>query len=1051
MKVRPVNELATNPTSIPVSGIGGFTQALGYAIINVRIEGIGSYNEEQVVLVIEDVSGLGMRVPVILGTPTIHRLCRQLKESEFRTIPDEWQHALRCYEISQVPLNSMSIGTGETRYPTNTGQNPMDLDEQLILTDKVTVPTFSSQIIKVRTKRTYMMGHRLNVMMQPPYPEDQANLPVGLYVQRVYSDLKDGSQNLSTVVRNGTAKPIHLASGRIVGRVVAANAVPDAIVSPELEEKLAKDDGEKPTPMTVEQRQELLMKVLTENGSIGKLDGPGWSAQTALRAKRLLMEFHHVFSLEPNEMGCTDTAEHTIELLTGEDEPFKERFRRIAPHEVEEVRQHIQEMLDGGAIRPSQSPWCNAVVLVRKKDGTLRFCIDFRRLNARTKKDSHPLPRGPETMESLVGARYFSTVDLKSGFWQIKMAEESRQYTAFTVGSLGIYEFLRMPYGLCNAPATFQHLMQNCLGELNLQYALIYLDDVIVYSRTPEEHLKRLQAVLDRFALNGLKLKPSKCHFFKESLTYLGHEISAAGMLPGQEGIQKIAEMGYPRTVTGVRKFIGATGYFRRFIKNYARIAKPLNNLIGCNNAKLKNHPVTLSPEAKDAFNTLKQKCMTAPVLAFADLEKPFLLETDASALGLGAVLQQVQADGKLHPVAYASRALRKGEKNYHSSKLEFLALKWAVTEQFKEYLYYRPFTVRTDNNPLMYILTTPNLDACGHRWVASLTQFNFKIEYLKGTDNKVADVLSRIETCLEDDTVRDLLKSCPTTEIKVQVVDASPAFEDDLPVGEDGKPRGEIQKEAVNEAIKRARFLHVPHAEADNPALIKRHEEIEEENAIYLANLVAMKHVKHNLTGTNWKALQEADPIISHVLKWKRMSESNKTKDKNSRDHRTLEEYLLTVVNAFDARAYGLRQKDLVYQNGLLYVKETATNTTDEMLLFIVPASKRQAALDLCHRDAGHQGRDRTYSLLKERFWWPKMRTQMMTGILNCAKCKVFEKREPRALVQYRRRRAHGSDSRRPVGIGNYHGSSGHALSAEDTSRDRPFLTPRASLQSGR
>ena len=147
-------------------------------------------------------------------------------------------------------------------------------------------------------------------------------------------------------------------------------------------------------------------------------------------------------------------------------------------------------MLDGGAIRPSQSPWCNAVVLVWKKDGTLRFCINFRRLNAKTRKDSHPLPRGPETMESLVGARYFSTMDLKSGFWQVKMSEESRQYTAFTVGSLGIYEFLRMPYGLCNVPATFQRLMQNCLGKLNLQYALIYLDDVIVYSKTPEEHLR---------------------------------------------------------------------------------------------------------------------------------------------------------------------------------------------------------------------------------------------------------------------------------------------------------------------------------------------------------------------------------------------------------------------------------------------------------------------------------------------------------------------------------------------------------------------------------
>ena len=715
------------------------------------------------------------------------------------------------------------------------------------------------------------------------------------------------------------------------------------------------------------------------------------------------MEFHHVFSLEKNEIGCTDATEHIIELLTGEDEPFKERFRQIAPHEVEEVRQHIQEMLDGGVIRPSQSPWCNAVVLVRKKDGTLRFCIDFRCLNAQTKKDSHLLPHGPETMESLVGARYFSTMDLKSGFWQVKMLEESRQYTAFTVGSLGIYEFLRMPYGLCNVPATFQHLMQNCLGELNLQYALIYLDDVIIYLRMPEDHLHRLQAVLDRFALNGLKLKPSKCHFFKESLTYLGHKISAAGMLPGQEGIQKIAELGYPTTVTGVRKFIGAVGYFRRFIKNFARIGEPLNKLIGCDNAKLKNHPVALSPEAKEAFNILKQKCMTAPVLAFADLEKPFLLETDASALGLGAVLLQVQDDGKLHPVAYASCALKKGECNYHSSKLKFLALKWAVIEQFEEYLLYKPFTVRTDNNPLTYIMTTPNLDACGHRWVASLSRFNFKIEYLKGTDNKVADVLSQVENCLDDASVKELLKSCPTTEIKGASETQMPsistlAFEDLLPNPEDGRPRTKVQKEAVNELITRAKFLHIPRAEVDNPALIEKHVEIEEQNAQHLAELVATRHVKHNLTGTNWKALQEADPIISQVLKWKKLNEANRTKDKNHRDNRTLEEYLLTVVNNFDAKAYGSRQKDLVYQNGLLYMKETASNTTDELLLFIVPANKRQAALDLCHRDAGHQGRDRTYSLLKERFWWPKMRTQMMTSILNCAKCKVFEKKERKA-----------------------------------------------------
>ena len=247
-----------------------------------------------------------------------------------------------------------------------------------------------------------------------------------------------------------------------------------------------------------------------------------WPAATATKAKRLLMEYHHIFSLEPQEIGCTDATEHVIELLPGKDEPFKEQFRRIAPHLIEEVRQHIQEMLDGGTIRPSQSPWCNTVVLAHKKDGTLRFCIDFRRLNDRTRKDSYLLPRTNETMESLVGARIFSCMDLKSGFWQVKMAEESKQYMAFTVGSMGVYEFLCMLYGLCNAPATFQRLMQNCLWELNLTFALIYLDDVIVHSRTLEDHLTRLQAVFDRFAMHSLKLKPSKCHFFKDTITYLG-------------------------------------------------------------------------------------------------------------------------------------------------------------------------------------------------------------------------------------------------------------------------------------------------------------------------------------------------------------------------------------------------------------------------------------------------------------------------------------------------------------------------------------------------
>ena len=210
MKVGLVHELATSLQEITIQDIAGNTNALGYVVINVQIGGIPSYNEEQVTLVIEDISGLGMRVPVILGMPMIHRLCRQMKESEIESAPDEWQHALCSYEASQgIFLQAMMLGMDNEdgiKDPTNTGQNPMDLDEPIILTEKVIIPAFASQIVKACTKKTFMQGHLLNVMVQPPYPEDEARLPVGLYTQRIYMELKDGSKSVSTVLRNGTGK-----------------------------------------------------------------------------------------------------------------------------------------------------------------------------------------------------------------------------------------------------------------------------------------------------------------------------------------------------------------------------------------------------------------------------------------------------------------------------------------------------------------------------------------------------------------------------------------------------------------------------------------------------------------------------------------------------------------------------------------------------------------------------------------------------------------------------------------------------------------------------
>ena len=296
-----------------------------------------------------------------------------------------------------------------------------------------------------------------------------------------------------------------------------------------------------------------------------------WPEELAQCAQDLMKEYHDIFSLDKNELGCTNTVKHKIKIDDGE--PFKECFRHIPPPLLDEVRQHIDEMLEAGAIRPSNSPWCNVVVLVQKKDGGLHFCIDFRKLNTKTKKDSYPLPHIQETLNSLVGARVFLTLDLKSGFWQIMMDEDSKQYTAFTVGNLGFFKCERMPFGLCNAPATFQRLMQNCLGELNLTYCLIYLDNVIIYAKDEGEHLNRLRTIFERFRRDNLKLKPSKCNLFQKEITYLAHDVSAEGIRPSKAGLKAVAEFPEPTNYTQIRAFLGLMGHYHWFIKGFLKMA----------------------------------------------------------------------------------------------------------------------------------------------------------------------------------------------------------------------------------------------------------------------------------------------------------------------------------------------------------------------------------------------------------------------------------------------------------------------------------------------
>lgn len=447
--------------------------------------------------------------------------------------------------------------------------------------------------------------------------------------------------------------------------------------------------------------------------------------------------------------------EHQIKLTN--EEPFKEPYRRIPPGVFNEVREHLKDMLDIGAIRESNCPLSSNVVIVGKKDGAIRFCVDFRTLNQRTKKDSYAIPRIKDTLHLLAGAKYFSMLDLKSGYWQVELAEEDKEKTAFQVGGLGFYECNRMPFGLCNAPATFQRLMERCMGDLNLQDCLIYLDDIIIFSSDIDTHIQRLDFVFSRLAAYNLKLKPQKCEFFKTKTTYLGHVVSSEGIHADPAKTEAVMKWPIPKNVKDVRKFLGFVGYYRRFVKGFSSIARPLNDLLIGHPTKKnkgksqKKTPFQWTEIHQKSFEKLKKTLANPPVLAYADYSRPFVLHTDASSKGLGAVLYQ-KHDGKDCVIAYASRSLKQAERNYPAHKLEFLALKWAVTEKFHDYLYGAEFEVVTDNNPLTYVNTTAKLDATGQRWMAALANYNFTPLYREGRNNSDADGLSRI--VLDEDTI---------------------------------------------------------------------------------------------------------------------------------------------------------------------------------------------------------------------------------------------------------------------------------------------------------
>ena len=456
------------------------------------------------------------------------------------------------------------------------------------------------------------------------------------------------------------------------------------------------------------------------------------SSQQA-QLQNLINEYRDIFALSPQDLGRTNWVQHTINTQGAP--PIRMRPYRVPEAQKERIENCIDEMLEQGIIRPSASPWASPVVLVKNPDGSDRFCVDFRALNDITKKDSYPLPRIAESLDALFGTQYFSSMDLMSGYWQIEMDPESREKTAF-VTHAGLFEFNVMPFGLCNAPSCFQRLMECVLRSLNRRIALIYLDDVLVYSRTFRDHLDHLRLVFDRFREAGLKLKPKKCHFGQKSVKFLGHVISKDGVQPDPDKIKAIKEYPVPRRVKDVRAFLGLANYYRKFVRDFSKIAGPLHDLTK------KALKFRWTDECQAAFERLKSALIQAPILGYPDFTLPFDLYVDASDEALGMVLGQVQ-NGREVVISYSGRKLLPAEKNYSVTEREALAVVAGI-KYFQPYVYGRRFTVHTDHNAVRWLMGIKEPTGRLARWAVLLQQYDFNIVHRSGKSNGNADALSR-------------------------------------------------------------------------------------------------------------------------------------------------------------------------------------------------------------------------------------------------------------------------------------------------------------------
>uniref|UniRef100_A0A9J8AHH8 Gypsy retrotransposon integrase-like protein 1 n=1 Tax=Cyprinus carpio carpio TaxID=630221 RepID=A0A9J8AHH8_CYPCA len=835
-------------------------------------------------------------------------------------------------------------------------------------------------------------------------PTNSRSAPKGILVARLVTHLW-GDRWVPLKLINTWNKPVMLKRNAKIADLFPGIALEDM------------DDGNQISQMQQNQAEDNnstdLRSVAEKLKSVGleglDLDSCDASEHCRQKLADAIMQYNDVFSR--HHLDCGNATEFVHRIHLSDSKPFRLPYRRVAPSQYQVLRRVLNEMEEKEIIRKSTSEFASPLVLVWKKNGDLRVCTDFRWLNKRTFKDAHPLPHQADCLAALGGNSLFSTMDLTSGFYNMPLHEDDRKYSAFTT-PMGLYEYNRLPQGLCNSPGSFMRMMTSIfLGTKNFLSLLCYLDDLIVFGPDETTALRRLEMVFGRLRTHNLKLAPKKCHFLRKSVQFLGHVIDESGVSTDPSKVESISKMtsldlmeadGITPSQKRIRSFLGMVNYYQHFVPNYSTVAKPLFDLLKgrikrakrghANKRNFALRKLTVAdwtPEAQLAFENLKTAMVEAVVLAHPDFSRPFVLSTDASLDGIGAVLSQVQAgDTRARPIAFASKSLSPSQRNYPAHRLEFLALKWAVCEKFSHWLKGHVFTVWTDNNPLTHILSKPKLDCCEQRWVAKLAAYNFDIKYVPGAQNVVADALSRVpfvNTCIGPRLLcerydklfclkygrflpaqfRMLFRWSCGSEGKQGVSSSGPLHSNSVNVAGTSLDKEDVvamlDSQMAWEDGARLRALSV---------------------LDHLPQMVPDSEMQPTYSERDLREKQLSDSVLSRVIHY---VERHRRPSRRER-----------AKESVGVLRYIKHWEKFVMRNGILYRISRDRLSKGKRFQYVVPESLQLEVLRGIHDHAGHQGQSRSLGLARRRFFWLSLDGDVREYVRHCQRCVIGKTAEP-------------------------------------------------------